>query len=122
MSNELELTRDQIEIFAAGLYQLALCDGVDDSEISIIKEFCEEVGVPELANELDGLVFDPATAYSILGTSWLHKIFLESALLVVRADGKVSDAEREMLSWMAMAFGVAGGYDAVEQAVAGQAL
>ncbi len=116
------LNTNQIETFAAGLYQLAACDGIADDEVAIIREFVTEAGIPDLANRLEGLPFDPATAYDVLESSWLRKLFLQAALLIVRADGKVTDDERETLSWMTVAFGITGGYEALEAQLADQTL
>jgi len=113
-------SRAQVEVFAAGLYQLSACDGIDDRELALIHDFCDEAGVPELSDRLDRLPFDPATAYKVLESSWLRKVFLQAALMIIRADGTVSDGERETLSWMAMAFGIAGGFDAIVEQVEGQ--
>lgn len=117
-----ELSREQVSTFAAGLYQLASCDGIDDSELALIREFVEEAGEADLSGQLENLHFDPATAYGILESSWLRKLFLKAALLLVRADGVVSEAERENLQWLSMAFGVPGGYDALVADVEGDAL
>lgn len=116
------MTRQQIEVFAAGLYHLSACDGVDEREIAIVHEFVRDAGAPELAERLDTLPFDPATAYTLLETSWLRTLFLRSAVLLIRADGTISDEERDTLAWMAMAFGVQGGLEAVEAQVSGEGL
>jgi hypothetical protein len=61
-------------------------------------------------------------AYEALESSWLRGIFLKSALLLVRADGEVSAEERDTLTWMASAFGVHGGYDALVESVGEESL
>jgi hypothetical protein len=116
------LSRPQIEAFAAGLYQLAACDGVNATEEALITEFLQDVGASDLASKLPDLVFDPASAYLLFETRWLRTLFLRSAVLVVRADGAVTEIERENLSWMSMAFGVTGGYEALVAELDGQAL
>lgn len=123
-SGEFELTAEQVEVIAAGLYQLAACDGVDESgrELALIREFVEEAGYGNLSKGLAELPFDPATAFEVLDSSWLRKVFLEAALLVVKADGVVTDEERETFEWMAMAFGVAGGVDEIERQIQGVSL
>ena len=121
-AEEFGFSRRQIETFAAGLYQLAACDGIDDREMTIIHEFLDETGAPEVAATLPDLPFDPADAYRILESSWLRTVFLKAALLLIRADGDVSDLEREQLEWMAMAFGVPGGFDAIVEQLEGQSL
>jgi hypothetical protein len=104
------LSKKQIEVFAAGLYHLAACDGVDESETRIIHEFLKDAGAGELIGSLESLSFDPVSAYQVLGTSWLRRLFLRAALLVIRSDGTVSSEEQEAIEWMAGAFGVEGGY------------
>lgn len=121
-SNDLDLTKEQVEMFAAGLYQLASCDGIDQTETAIINEFVTEAGFPKLSEGLAALTFDPAAAYAIFGSSWLRRLFLKAAIMVIQADGTVSDAERETLAWMSVAFGVTGGYDALATEVAGSEL
>jgi hypothetical protein len=114
-TEKFDLTRDQAKTIAAGLYQIASADGFDDSgsERALLLSFLEEAGYPEFGKDLASLPFDPATAYTVLDTSWLRRIFLQAAVIMVRADGKITDAEHEMLSWIANAFGVAGGVDAL---------
>ena len=117
-----ELTREQIEVFASGLYQIAVCDGVDGREVEIVEEFLRDTGASELVAQLSKLDFDPARAYRVLETSWLRSLFLRAALLVVRADGVVSEPERETVKWIADAFGIAGGYDGLVDQLEGQSL
>ena len=114
---DFSLSRSQIEVFAAGLYQLSACDGVDDRELALIHEFLSDVDAEDLIDCLPALPFDPATAYRLLGTSWLRSLFLRSALVIVMADGEISDAERENFEWMASLFGVQGGLDGLVQQI-----
>ena len=115
MSDPFHLTRDQAATIAAGLYQLAKSDGFDEAgtERALILSFLEDSGHSELIGSLEELHFDPASAYQTLNTSWLRKVFLQAAVILVRADGHVSAAERESLGWIASAFGVPGGVDAL---------
>jgi len=118
----MDLTLDQVKTFAAGLYELAAVDGIDEREQAIIAEFLEANGQCALQPQLVELGFDPVQAYQVLESSWLRGLFLKSALLLIRADGQVSADERDMLTWMANAFGVVGGYDAIVQSVEGESL
>jgi CBS domain-containing protein len=118
----LELTRKQVEVFAGGLYTLASSDGIDPRELSVIREFLESVGAPDLAEKLPELRFDAVDAYHALQTSWLRGLFLRAALLLVRSDGAVTDKERETLTWMADVFGIQGGYEALVAKVEGEKL
>jgi len=110
---DLNLTLEQVRTIAAGLYALAASDGIDDREVAIINEFVVDAGYPEVGDSLSALNFDPAAAFHVLETSWLRRLFLKAALILVRADGTVSDAERETFDWMAVAFGIVGGLDAL---------
>ena len=123
-TSEQFLSAEQVETIAAGLYHLAASDGLDaeGKELALIREFVTDAGHSHLIETIADLPFDPATAYGILDSSWLRKLFLEAALMMVKADGVVSDEERETLAWMTMAFGVAGGYDAIEAQIQGQSL
>ena len=118
----LGLSRNQIQVFAAGLYHIAACDGVDERELTIIREFLGDAGAPDLGDDLSALSFDPVTAYEALESTWLRSLFLRAALLVIRQDGEVSDAEVETINWMAEAFGVKGGYKALIQKIEGESL
>lgn len=120
-SGTLQLSEAQVRVFAAGLYHLAATDGVDPSERALIEEFCRDAGAPALAQELASLRFDPVEAYATLETTWLRTLFLRAALHVIESDGRVSQEEEEALSWMAGAFGVPGGYEALVAHVRGSA-
>ena len=110
----------QIEVFVAGLYRLASCDGITEFERDIVKQFADDSGAGHLLDNPDALSFDPVDAYRILETSWLRKLFLRAALLVVQADGKITDDEQETIAWIASAFGIEGGYTALAQEVEGE--
>ncbi len=118
----LGLSRKQIRVFAAGLYHIAACDGLDDRELQIIREFLSDAGAPDLGDELEGLSFDPVQAYQALESTWLRSLFLRAALLVIRQDGEVSDAEVETIDWMAEAFGITGGYKELIGQIEGESL
>ena len=70
------LSHAQVEVFAAGLYRIASCDGLHPSEKAVILEFLEEARAGDLAARLDDLPFDPVVAFRILETSWLRTTFL----------------------------------------------
>ena len=118
----MDLTSDQVKTFAAGLYTLAAVDGIDARERAIIDEFLEANGHSDAAGHVEEMGFDPVMAYEVLESSWLRGLFLKSALLLIRADGQVTADERDTLIWMANAFGVPGGYDAIVESVTGESL
>jgi tellurite resistance protein len=113
------LSKKQVAVFAAGLYHLAACDGVSEEETAIIREFLSDAGARDLVDQLESMSFDPVSAYEVLETSWLRRLFLRAALLVIRSDGKVTDQEQEAIEWMAGAFGVEGGYVALSAELEG---
>lgn len=111
------LSRAQIEVFAAGLYRIASCDGIDPREKQIIHEFLDQARASDLAARLEELPFDPVQAYRVLGTSWLRATFLRAAALLVNMDGRVTDAEREMIHWLMQAFGIPGTIESLCEAI-----
>ncbi len=112
----------QIETMVAGLYHLASCDGITAGEREIINEFARDAGATSLIDKLGSLTFDPVEAYRTLETSWLRRLFLKAALLVVQEDGKISVEEEEALTWIAEAFGIQGGFGALMHEVEGESL
>lgn len=121
-ATSLGLTPAQVEAFAAGLLHLARVNGVTPRERELIDDFLLEAGCPDLIGRLDSLPFDPVETYRALETSWLRDVFLEAALLIIRADHQVTPEEREALTWLAGAFGVHGGYAGVAARVEGEAI
>jgi len=111
------LSRAQIEVFAAGLHRIASCDGLHPREVEVIAEFLKEARASELADRIDALPFDPVVAYRVLETSWLRRTFLRAALLLVKLDGEVSEAEREMIQWLMRGFGLEGTVETLESAL-----
>ncbi len=122
MSEAFELDRQQIKTVAAGLWALAKADGVDTGghERALVEGFLRDSNAEDLIAKLDTLQFDPATAYTTLESTWLRKTFLQAAVMLVQADGKISDNERETLRWITDAFGVPGGLDVLLDAAQGQ--
>ena len=118
----LDLTLEQVETMAAGLYALAASDGIDARELKGIQDFVTDAGYPQLAQGLPDSHFDPAAAFRTLDSSWLRRLFLRAALIVVRADGAISVEERETFDWMSTAFGIVGGLDALLEETEGVSL
>jgi hypothetical protein len=116
------LSKKQIEVFAAGLYHLSACDGITEDETTIIRDFLVDAGAPGLTDSLSAMTFDPVDAYQILETSWLRRLFLRAALLVIQSDGRVRAEEQETIEWMASAFGIEGGYAALVDELQGASL
>ncbi len=99
------MDRDQVEIFARGLYHLASVDGIDERELTVIREFLSEAGQSSLFEQLSQRPFDLHEAHDVLETSFLRRLFIRAAIVLVRADGELSAAERTAVEGLADAFG-----------------
>ena len=101
------MDREQIEVFARGLYHLANVDGIDDSEMAIISEFLTEHNAEEVMESLPSATFDLNQAFDVFETAFLRRVFLKASIVMVRADGVLSDEERTAIAEVADAFGQA---------------
>ncbi len=99
--NAAGLTAEQVEVFASGLYHLANSDGISEHETALIREFLDEAGVGHLAAELAKLPFDPDQAARVLDATWLRRLFIKTAILLMKADRKITSEEYAALDWMA---------------------
>ena len=109
---------EQLDLFARGLYYLADVDGVDDSEVAVIREFLEEMGEPDLMSSLDKVPFDPRMAALSFPTQHQRALFLKTGIVLIRADGTISDQEKKALGEIAQVFGMTDDLPALEQEVA----
>lgn len=105
----IELTATQTEWICRGLLDLAAVDGVDQSEIELVKEFYR-AGTGEDADiaNLQAAGFDLAKASKVFQTGGkaLFEAFLVSGYLLIYADGEHSDQERSRIGEYAEAVGV----------------
>ena len=118
------LTPEEVEVFARGLYWLATQDGIDKKEEQLIREFLKESGSSlrweELAANRD---YSPLEAAEFLSTTYLRRIFLRTAIALVRADGVYSDNERRALGQFADVFEITNAeFGALEQEAASLSL
>lgn len=90
------MTEDQVDIFARGLYHVAGVDGIDPKETKLIQDFLKEAGHPDKENELAGSAFHVAELAG-LETSFLKRVFLKACLVLIRSDGKITDAEKDIV-------------------------
>ena len=109
---------EQLDLFARGLYYLADVDGVADEEVAVIREFLDEMGEPDLMSSLDKVTFDPRMAALSFPTQHQRALFLRTAIVLVRADGTITDAERGALANIADVFDMTEDLPALEEAVA----
>ena len=99
------ITPAQAEVFARGLFYLANVDGIDDREVELIQAFLYEVELPHLLRELPGGTFDLEMTAQVLDTSFLRRVFLRTAIVLVRADGTLSQLELAAIREIAEALG-----------------
>lgn len=95
---------DQAEVFARGLYWLADVDGIDDREVELIRAFLDEVGQRSLLGTLAAGEFDATRAAAVLETSFLRRVFLRTAIVLLQADREISPEELEAVRSVAIAF------------------
>lgn len=105
--DKVELGLNQVQVITRGMYSVAQCEGVHQTELVLLKEFYEacRADVNGLASfdEVIKTSFDAADAKDILNTKELREVFLKSCLLLAYADGVFSDPERERVKSFAKA-------------------
>jgi len=117
------LSREEIEVFAHGLYYLANQDGIDPTEEKLIREFLAESGSDVTWDEIAHADFDPIEAAQLLRGTFLRRIFISAAIAVIKADGEFSAPERRALGEIADAFGIGNAeFGDIEAAAAGASL
>lgn len=99
------LTQEQTAVFAAGLHYVASVDGFTDEERAVIREFVTDAGFPQLAEQIDSLEFDLDRAVAVLDSTFLRGLFIKACILLVRADGAITEAERNALQFLSAALG-----------------
>lgn len=107
---ELNLTSTETEWFCRGLMDLASSDGVHESELEIIEEFCASSDLDGAAVErLSELGFSASEAKPHLQGTTLDA-FMTTCFVLAYADGQLSAIEGERLQSYADEFG----YDAAQ--------
>lgn len=118
----LGLNREQVEVFADGLHHIATLDGVHRGELALIREFLSEAGCSDYEASLGERPFEVERALRAFDTSFVRRLFLKACILMVRADHVVTDEERELLDFLADAFGLSEQLSALESEVQGDRL
>jgi len=75
------------------------------------------MGEPGLMSSLDKVTFDPRMAALSFPTRHQRALFLKTAIVLVRADGTITDAERGALTEIAGVLGMTDELPALEEAV-----
>jgi tellurite resistance protein len=88
---------EQLDIFVRGLYHVAAVDGVAEEELQVIQKFLDAMGEPDLMDSLQQVPFDPRMAALTLTTHHQRALFIKTILVLVRADGVITDEERAVL-------------------------
>ena len=104
--NRATWNNDRARVFARGLYYVAACDGLDPREEAALRVFVERTGLPDDLESLGAEPFDYAEATAVLDSTWLRRTFIQACRLMVRMDGRVSNAERDAMRAMGAALGV----------------
>jgi hypothetical protein len=91
------MNREQAEAFAQGLYHLASVDGIDAREVQLIRDFLVETGHPDLVGQLGTGTFDLGKPARVITTTFLRRVFLRTAIALVKADGNISESEGSAL-------------------------
>ncbi len=95
---------EQLDIFVRGLYHVAAVDGVAEEELQVIQKFLDAMGEPDLMESLQRVPFDPRMAALTLTTHHQRALFIKTILVLIRADGMITDEERAALDEIAVAF------------------
>ena len=105
---QLNMSDAQTEWFCRGLIDLANADGMHETELEVIEEFCRSSQLSNVnIDALGAMGFDATQAAAEL-TGESRDAFFTTCFILAYADGQMSDIESERLSTYASAFG----YDA----------
>jgi tellurite resistance protein len=107
MSEDALMNREQAEVFARGLYHLANVDGIDERELELIRDFLVESGHPDLVDQLGAGDFDAGSPARVIKTTFLRRVYLRTAIALVKADGIISESENTALRDAAERLGLA---------------
>jgi tellurite resistance protein len=107
-SQEIDLSADEAEAFARGLYAIARVDGVHERELALISDFYQAAVADEATQILASLertgALEPHELAEVLVSGVVRELFLKTGILLTWADGAVSDAERAKVAEFARAF------------------
>jgi tellurite resistance protein len=105
---ELNMSETQTQWFCRGLVDLANADGMHETELEVIEEFCRSSQLKDVnIDALGTMGFDASDAAAVL-TGEARDAFFTTCFILAYADGQMSDIESERLSTYATAFGYDG--------------
>ena len=93
-------SREQAKSFASALYHVASIDEIHESEWTVILEFLNELGYPELAEGLAETPFSLEEAVTLFPTVHARALLVKACVQVIGADHRVTSEEREALEFM----------------------
>lgn len=105
-ASTLGLPSATVQAFARGLFEVAHVDGIETREEQLIREFLRDAGSTLKFEDLAALPFDADELALALETSYFRRLFVRTAIALVKLDGVFSDGERHILGEIADAFGL----------------
>lgn len=104
---EVAISRESAHAIARGLFAVARVDGVHEREAGLVASFWIEAGGGVLLSELERTeAISAAELAAALPTAAERELFIKTAILLMYADGKVSDPERQICSEYARALDI----------------
>lgn len=102
---QIDVSQPAAEAIARGLYAVAKVDGLHEREEALVASFWSEVGggAGALSELRRAGNITTAELIATLPSKDLRQLFVKTAMLMAWADGKVSDAERKIISEYALA-------------------
>ena len=107
---ETRLGLNHLQVIVRGMWAVARCDGVHDTESTMLRDFyrgCSQDA--EALTDFDALVsrdFDIAEATDVLTSDELKRVFLQSCMFLAYADGAYSAQENALISQYASNLGM----------------
>lgn len=100
----------QLQYIVRAMYDLALTDGIHDTERVMLRGFydqCQaEAGALSSFDDLVRTPIEPRQAKEVLGTPELAQVLIKSLLFLAYADGSYSAGERRRIREYAHALGI----------------
>ena len=102
---QTSLNLNQVQVIVQGMYAIAKCDEVHQTELVLLREFYENCRQDSQGlSDFDDLIhqdLDSQRAVHILDNEELRITFLRSCIFLAYADGSYSDKERQCVAQFA---------------------